>query len=111
MEWVGLGCVGRDPKDHFVSIPYCGQSHLQLEGFAQNPTQPGTEHFRDGAGDAQPVPAPNRGFGSREVTMWLWWKGICEWKKLLSSTDLNIDHTPSITIPVCKGNTPESALC
>lgn len=33
--------------------------------------------------------------------MWLWWEGICEWKKLLSTTDLKIDTT----IPVCNRNT------
>lgn len=47
----------------------------------------------------------NKGFGSREVTLWLWWKGIYEWKKLLSSTDLKINSTPSSTIPACNRNT------
>lgn len=49
--------------------------------------------------------AGKHGLWKQEGHHVLWWKGICEWKKLFSSIDLNIDHTPSTAIPVCSGNT------
>lgn len=53
IEW-----FGRDLN--FVSIPCCGQRHLQLDMFAQNHIQPGTEHLQGWGRDAQSVSALNR---------------------------------------------------
>ena len=99
MGWEGL-------KDHLVSTPCCGKRHLQLDQVGQNPIQPGTEHFHGWGRRCTVCPSTRQGlenkeFGSRKVTTWLWWEGICEWKKLLSTIDLKINTT----IPVCNRNT------
>lgn len=41
--------VGKDPKNHLVTIHFCGQGHLPLDQGSPSPIQSALEHSRDGA--------------------------------------------------------------